>query len=89
VGKFVFLAGGGLAPIWNKIKSALFLFGIWFISFNQIPFETGRFFILFSILFSILFLQFAFWLLPVMLMQGLMQMLGGFRLRRIGMSSAK
>jgi len=79
-----FVKGGGLAPMWNKIKSALFLFGFRFLSFNRIPFETGRFFILFSTL----FLLFAFWLLPVLLLQGFMQILGGFRHRRIWMSSA-
>jgi len=63
----------------NKIKSALFLFGFRFLSFNRIPFETGRL----LILFSILFLQLAFWLLPVLPVQGFKQMLGGFRHRRI------
>ena len=85
--------GGGLAAIFSKNKSTLFLFGKFGnLIFARIPFETGCFFILFSILFSILFpnsfpiwlLQFATWLL---LLQGFMQMLGGFRHRRIWMSS--
>ena len=69
----------------NQIKNALFRFGKFgnFV-FARIPFEIGRSFILFSIL----ILQFAFWLLPVLLLQGFMQILGGFRHRGIWLSSA-
>jgi len=71
----------------NQIKNALFLFGKFgnFV-FARIPFEIGRLFILFSIL----FMQLAFWLLPVLLLQGFMQMLGGFRHRfRIQVASGR
>ena len=59
----------------NKIKSALFLLGFGFFLICQLPFETGRL--------SDLILLFAFWPLLKLHLQGIMQILGGFRRRRM------
>jgi len=64
----------------NQIKNALFRFGKFGnLFFDRIPFETGH-------LFNLI-LYFAF--VPVLLVQGRMQMSGGFRHSRIICSSTE